>query len=165
MKLYKLFEKKCSSLSHYHHKYGRGVGGNNYSCIYAKVISLSYLVIEAEKIFFNPKNNHPVSDIIKIIDKSKNIFESLITFQKFQDKHIKNVEVNKSFKSYHKNLWNNVWPEYHNQKDLIDLINWRGARIDYNKINEFKNKNIIDFGCGNGSTSFAFLKRGQNIVI
>ena len=152
---YKLFKKKFSNLLRYLSNHG-----NNYSYTYGRVICLSYLAIEAEKIFFNPKNNQPVSDIIKIIDQSKNIFESLITFSKFQDKNIKMTEVNKSFSSYHRNLWNNIWPEFHNQKDLIDLINWRGARIDYNKISEFKNKSFIDFGCGNGSTAFAFLQRG-----
>jgi hypothetical protein len=110
---YKLFKKKFSNLLRYFSNHG-----NNYSYTYGRVICLSYLVIEAEKIFFNPKNNQPVSDIIKIIDQSKNIFESLITFSKFQDKNIKMTEVNKSFSSYHRNLWNNIWPEFHNQKDL-----------------------------------------------
>ena len=151
---YKTFEKNLLNLKKYFSQYK-----NNYSYTYGKVLCLSYLAVEAEKIFLNPRNNQPVSDMNKIIDQTKNFFVIFVTFSKFQDKNINNKEVNKAFNSYHRNLWHKVWPKYSIDKDLNDLINWRGARIDFNKINQFKNKNLIDFGSGNGSTAFAFLKR------
>jgi hypothetical protein len=151
---YKKFEKELFSLKKY-----LSIFKKNYSYTYGKVICLSYLTVEAEKIFTNPKNITPVSDIIDIIKKAKDFFKIFITFSEFQDKKIKDIEINKSFKSFHKNVWQKIWPEYANQKDFNELINYRGKRIDFNKINEFKNKNIIDFGSGNGSTSIAFLLR------
>lgn len=43
-------------------------------------------------------------------------------------------------------------------------MNYRGKRIDFNNITEFKNKNVIDFGSGNGSISFSLLKRNAKHV-
>ena len=57
-------------------------------------------------------------------------------------------------------IWLKIWPEY-NKKEYDALIEYRGKRLDYNNIKkEFYNKDVIDFGCGNGSILLALMKRG-----
>lgn len=153
---YKKFERSINDLKLFLKKFKASHINN-----YAKIISLSYLTVESEKIFNNPENNKPIKDIISIIANTKILFISLSAFSNFQDDNQFKKEMNKDFKNFHKNLWQDIWPNYNNLKQFKDLIEYRGKRIDFNNVkSEFKNKSFIDFGCGNGSTAFSFLLRG-----
>ena len=48
---------------------------------------------------------------------------------------------------------------------MMPSLNTRGKRLDYNNIKkEFYNKDVIDFGCGNGSILLALMKRGPKFL-
>lgn len=132
---------------------------------YSKVISLTYLTCAIEEILTNPKEKNPVKKINVLLDDVKKI---LFFFKKFEPHQIKNkikfYEAFK-FKKNHLELWQKIWPDYLNDKDFKNLIEYRGKRLDFNKITEFRKKEILDVGCGNGSITFACLKRGAKGAI
>ena len=132
---------------------------NNNLYDYAKVVSLTYLTCEIEKVLTNPKNKNPVKDIVKIINNAKNIYKSLSSLFIFQLK-VKKKFVKNSFEKNHELLWQKIWPDYENKKNFLNLIKYRGTRLDFNRIKSFKDKEILDVGCGNGSISFGCLFRG-----
>tara|TARA_B110000971_G_scaffold149598_1_gene152830 strand:+ start:109 stop:1158 length:1050 start_codon:yes stop_codon:yes gene_type:complete len=128
---------------------------------FGKVYALSYLTTKIEPILQNNKNNNSLADLIDVVNNSKIIFESFVNASNFTQKNNlgKNKE-NLNFYKSHQKLWQKIWPE-HSAKDYENLVEYRGKRLDFNKIKkEFLNKDVMDFGCGNGSISIAVLKRG-----
>ena len=124
--------------------------------------SLTYLTTSIEPILQDSKNLNPEKEIENNIDRAKTIFESFDFLSNYSDINgtIK-TEKNKNFYKMHENLWQKIWPDYSSFQDYDKLVEYRGKRLDYNKIKKhFLNKDIIDLGCGNGSISMALLKRG-----
>lgn len=128
--------------------------------LFAKVVSLTYFAVAIEKILTNPKHPNPSRDTLKILKKTKNVFDSFFELLDHQ-KDKKNIFFKKNLITMHKLLWQEIWPNYISIKEYNNLVEYRGKRLDFNNINkEFKKKNVLDFGCGNGSIGVALLKRG-----
>ena len=124
--------------------------------------SLTYLTTSIEPILQDAKNQNPEKVIGNNIDRAKTIFKAFDFLSNYSSNndHVKR-EKNKSFHKMHENLWQKIWPEYSSFQDYDKLVEYRGKRLDFNKIKkQFFNKDIIDLGCGNGSISMALLKRG-----
>jgi SAM-dependent methyltransferase len=128
--------------------------------LFAKIVSLSYFSVAIEKILTNPKNPNPSKDTLIILKKTKDMFDCYCNLSEHQrDK--KNISFQKDLVTMHKLLWQEIWPNYITLKEYNDLVEYRGKRLDFNNISkEFKNKTVLDLGCGNGSISVALLKRG-----
>jgi 2-polyprenyl-3-methyl-5-hydroxy-6-metoxy-1,4-benzoquinol methylase len=128
-----------------------------------KVVTMSYLTVALEPIFIKKNQKNLQKEILRKIDESILIFKSYVNLSKFRStKYVYelNYKKDKIFYSMHKKLWQEIWPEY-NKKEYDALIEYRGKRLDYNNIKkEFYNKDVIDFGCGNGSILLALMKRG-----
>lgn len=124
--------------------------------------SLTYLTTSIEPILQDAKNKNPERQIEKNIERAKMIFRSFDFLTNFSsNNNLLKKEKNKSFHKMHENLWQKIWPEYSSFQDYDKLVEYRGKRLDFNKIKkQFFNKDIIDLGCGNGSISMALLKRG-----
>lgn len=133
---------------------------DNQIILYAKIVSLTYFAVAIEKILTDKKNSYPSKDTLKILEKAREIFDcfsQLSDYLKYKNK----LSFEKNLVTMHKLLWQEIWPNYINLKQFNNLVEYRGKRLDFNGINkEFKNKNVLDFGCGNGSVSVALLKRG-----
>jgi len=128
---------------------------------FGKVYALSYLTTAIEPILQNSRNKNSLNDLIEVVNNSKTIFNSFVNTSNFIEKNnSKNNQENLNFYKSHQKLWQKIWPE-HSSKDYESLVEYRGKRLDFNKIKkEFLNKDVMDFGCGNGSISIAVLKRG-----
>jgi SAM-dependent methyltransferase len=140
---------------------------NTQPLIHGKIVTMSYLSVAVEPIFQNRNLANVEKAILELIDNALLIFKSYIVLSKFKsNKNFENVNFakNKIFHKMHQNLWQEIWPE-HSLKEYDSLVDYRGKRLDYNKIKkEFYNKNVLDFGCGNGSISIALMKRGAKSV-
>lgn len=128
---------------------------------FGKVYALSYLTTAIEPILQNSRNKNSLNDLVEVVNNSKIIFNSFINTSNFIEKNnSKNNQENLNFYKSHQKLWQKIWPE-HSSKDYESLVEYRGKRLDFNNIKkEFLNKDVMDFGCGNGSISIAVLKRG-----
>lgn len=128
--------------------------------------SLTYLTTSIEPILQNSKNRNSEKEIEDNIDKAKTLFKAFDFLSSFSNNNeLVKKERNKNFHKLHENLWQKIWPEYSSFQDYDRLVEYRGKRLDFNKIKkQFLNKSIIDLGCGNGSISIALLKRGAKSV-
>ena len=128
--------------------------------------SLTYLTTSIEPILQNSKNRNSEKEIEENIDKAKTLFKAFDFLSSFSNNNeLVKKERNKNFHKLHENLWQKIWPEYSSFQDYDRLVEYRGKRLDFNKIKkQFLNKSIIDLGCGNGSISIALLKRGAKSV-
>ena len=128
--------------------------------------SLTYLTTSIEPILQDSKNLNSEKEIENNIDKAKTIFKAFDFLSGFSNSNeLITKEKSKGFYKLHENLWQKIWPEYSSFQDYDKLVEYRGKRLDFNKIKkQYFNKNIIDLGCGNGSISIALLKRGAKSV-
>tara|TARA_B100000780_G_C21115473_1_gene451233 strand:+ start:171 stop:1220 length:1050 start_codon:yes stop_codon:yes gene_type:complete len=127
---------------------------------YAKIISLSFLLYKMDTVLTDPKNFTPIKDMMHILNETKNIFTSLMELNKYQKQTSQKI-LRLNFEKNHNKLWQKLWPEYKIKNDFLNLVDFRGKRLDFNNISdEFKNKSILDVGCGHGSVSFACMFRG-----
>lgn len=133
---------------------------NTDNLVLFKIISLSYLSISVEPIFRGSLKNIK-KDLLEKINETILVFNTLKIFKSFSKKNLNNaLFTEKTINHLHKNLWQNIWP-HHTYQEYDQLVEYRGKRLDYNKIRkEFQNKEVIDFGCGNGSILTALMKRG-----
>ena len=128
---------------------------------FGKVYALSYLSTAIEPILQNRRAKNSLIDLIDVVNNSMIIFESFINASNFtQINYSSKNQENLNFYKSHQKLWQKIWPE-HSANDYENLVEYRGKRLDFNKIKkEFLDKDVMDFGCGNGSISIAVLKRG-----
>ena len=152
---YLIFKKKLKSFQQF-----LKIKKSNDQVNYAKIVSMSFLLYKMDSVLTNPKNSTPIKDMINILQDTKRIFTSLVELKSYQNQTSqKSKRLN--FGKAHKKLWQELWPEYKIKNDFIKLVNFRGKRLDFNNIKkEFKNKSILDVGCGHGSVSFACMFRG-----
>ncbi len=59
---------------------------NTETLFFGKVISLTYLTTAIEPIFQNSKNKTPSKNLLNIVDKTKNIFNSFVYLSNFTNK-------------------------------------------------------------------------------
>ena len=133
---------------------------NTEELIIIKVIVLTYLTVSVEPIFQGNLKNIK-KDLLEKINETILIFNKIKIFKKFSKGNSEiNLLKNEKFLNLHTNLWQQIWPE-HSFKEYERLVEYRGKRLDYNRIRkEFQNKEVIEFGCGNGSILTALMKRG-----
>ena len=133
---------------------------------FAKVLFLSRLIMRIE-LTDEELCNPPFPYVANLINETVNLFQALMSISKFENNSKISSGVygkEKNVLKKHEHLWQEIWPRF-NEKDFQSLIDFRGARLDHNDINRYvKNKNCIDFGCGNGNFSFALLERGAKSV-
>jgi len=128
--------------------------------LFGKIVSLSYFAVAIEKILHDPNNSSPSKDTLIVLKKAKDMFDCYCQLSDYQ-KDKNNISFQKNLVPMHKLLWQEIWPNYISLKEYDDLVEYRGKRLDFNNINkQFKNKTVLDLGCGNGSISIALLKRG-----
>lgn len=141
---------------------------NTQPFILGKILAMSYLTVAIEPIFQKKNNKNIEIEILKVINNSISIFQKFLTISKFRSKQNVNQTLlnnHNNFISMHKKLWQEIWPE-HSFNDYDKLVEYRGKRLDYNKIKkEFLQKDVLDFGCGNGSIAIAVMKRGARSVL
>ena len=80
--------------------------------IIAKIISLTYLTTVSENILYDKNNKKPEKEIIILIKKTVNLFHQLRLLSSFQKDNSMALTKNISILKKHKQLWQNIWPEY-----------------------------------------------------
>ena len=134
---------------------------NKESDVIAKIISLVYLTTSTEKILHDKFNKNPEIEVIHLINQSIQLFHMMKDFSKFQKKNFESLIEKKSVLKKHKQLWQNIWPAYENKSEFQELIDFRMKRFQINNIIKlYRNKKIIEFGCGNGSISMGCIQTG-----
>jgi len=143
------------------------IGKNSPLAEYIKVLLLARIMMKIEDIYEPQMDNHPYPFTAKLINETIDIFKALMSIERFENKDVLMGDIygkEKNVIKKHKLLWQEIWPR-HDNKEFQELIDYRGARLDANKINKYvKNRKCIDFGCGNGNFSFALLERGAKSV-
>ncbi len=95
----------------------------------------------------------PEKEIIILINKTVNLFHQLRLLSSFQKDNSMALTKNISILKKHKQLWQDIWPEYEST-EFQELINFRNKRFKFNNMqNLYQNKKIVEFGCGNASIS------------
>jgi ubiquinone/menaquinone biosynthesis C-methylase UbiE len=151
MKLFKKSIKKIIELKKFNKK----------SDIIPKIISLAYLSCVSENFLHNKKEINPEKKIINLIDESVGIFFKLRNLSQFQNFDNLKIHKHNDVLTKHKRLWQNIWPEYQNISEFKELIKFRNKRFKFNNLQTlYKNKKIIEFGCGNGSISMGCVLDG-----
>ncbi len=134
--------------------------------IFAKVVSLTSMNMRYEKIAYNMDlPDHPYVLTRKIIEDSITQFESLMdmAFVEAEDKRIDRTKSSR-LEEKHEELWQEIWNR-HSEEEFDEFVEWKTRRLDINNLRPFiENSNCVDFGCGNGSFSFALLKKGAKSV-
>ena len=134
--------------------------------IFAKVVTLATMNMRYEKVAFNSHiNKHPYLLTRGIIR------EALQEFRLFTD--IALIESgNKSISAFknlilekkHEELWQEIWSR-HNEKEFQEFVELKKFRLKINGLKRYiAGKDCADFGCGNGSFSFALLEFGARSV-
>jgi ubiquinone/menaquinone biosynthesis C-methylase UbiE len=64
----------------------------------------------------------------------------------------------------HRELWQEIWTR-HSEKEFEEFVNLKKFRLRINKLGRYiKNKDCVDFGCGNGSFALALIAMGARSV-
>ncbi len=140
--------------------------GNTPFSIFAKVVSLTSMNMRYEKIAFNMDlPDHPYVLTNRIIQDALVQFESMMdmAFIESEDKRIDRIK-SRRLEEKHEALWQEIWSR-HSEEEFDEFVEWKTRRLDINNLGQFiENSNCVDFGCGNGSFSFALLKNGAKSV-
>lgn len=134
---------------------------------YAKVATLVALNMRYEKVAFTRDlPDHPYALTAKIVADAGVMFDQIMDAAFVEEKDV-TLEKKKSrmVVEKHQALWQEIWSR-HDAAELQDLIDFRGHRLDVNNLrSHFEGRDCVDFGCGNGSFSFALLERGAKSII
>lgn len=133
---------------------------------YVRVISLVTMNMRYETVAFNkdPKE-HPFELTKGIIKDAGCQFKMLMDIRFIENddvavqKYIRNTLEEK-----HEELWQEIWSR-HSEKEFQELIDLKAMRLEMNGLSEYiAGQDCVDFGCGNGSFSFALLDKGAKHV-
>jgi ubiquinone/menaquinone biosynthesis C-methylase UbiE len=133
---------------------------------FVKIISLTTMNMRYETVAFNKNlKEHPFDITRDIIESAGNQFKVLmdISFIEDDDVSIQRYKSNK-LEEKHEELWQEIWSR-HNEKEFQEFIDLKAMRLEKNGLSKYiVGQECIDFGCGNGSFSFALLEKGAKYV-
>jgi len=133
---------------------------------FAKIISLTTMNMRYETVAFNKNlKEHPFDITRDIIESAGNQFKVLmdISFIEADDVSIQRYKSNK-LEERHEELWQEIWSR-HNEKEFQEFIDLKAMRLEKNGLSKYiVDQECVDFGCGNGSFSFALLEKGAKHV-
>jgi len=133
---------------------------------FVKVLCLTTMNMRYENVAFNSNlEEHPYVITEKIIDETIIMYSNIMEIS-FIESDNKTIEQFKSrdLVSKHQSLWQEIWSR-HNEKEFREFIDLKAMRLKVNDLCKFvEGENCIEFGCGNGSFSFALLERGAKTV-
>jgi ubiquinone/menaquinone biosynthesis C-methylase UbiE len=133
---------------------------------FAKIISLTTMNMRYEVIAFNKDLKEHPFDLTKGIIKDAGCqFKMLVEIGFIEDEEV-SIQKYKSNKleEKHEELWQEVWSR-HNEKEFQEFIDLKAMRLENNSLVEYiAGHDCVDFGCGNGSFSFALLDKGAKHV-
>ena len=134
--------------------------------VFAKVITLITMNMRYEKVAFNKKlEQHPYLLTRDIIAGAAAQFSALmdISFIESDDKAIEKFKSTLLVEK-HEQLWQEIWSR-HNEEEFEEFIELKAYRLDINNLHQYvKDKDCVEFGCGNAAFAFALLKRGARRV-
>jgi 2-polyprenyl-3-methyl-5-hydroxy-6-metoxy-1,4-benzoquinol methylase len=131
---------------------------------YVKVIVLTVMNLRYEKIAFNKNiTEHPYILTRNIINNAYSMFDNFIELEVFENINNENNDFNKKslvLEVKHKELWQEIWSR-HNKEEFEEFVDMKLNRLVINDLLKYINgKKCVDFGCGNGSFSFALIQAG-----
>jgi len=132
----------------------------------AKIISLTTMNMRYEKVAFNNDlKEHPFELTKVIIQDAGCQFKMLMetSFIEDEDVSMQKYKSNK-LEEKHEELWQEIWSR-HNDKEFQEFVELKAMRLERNNLVEYvAGHDCVDFGCGNGSFSFALLDKGARHV-
>ncbi len=138
---------------------------NKKSDIIPKIISLAYLSTVSENVLHDKNANEPEKKIVYLINDTVDLFLKLKKLNEFQNFNNLKISKSQTVLTKHKQLWQNIWPEYKSISKYKELINFRNKRFRFNNLqNLYKKKRVIEFGCGNGSISIGCIRDGAKFA-
>jgi ubiquinone/menaquinone biosynthesis C-methylase UbiE len=133
---------------------------------FAKVLVLTTMNMRYEKIALNKKiKTHPYILTKEIISDSMYHFNNLMELC-FIESSVKEIGKSKSktLEEKHEALWQQIWPR-HSGPEFQEFVRLKTNRLEINNLVELvQGEDCVDFGCGNGSFSFALLEKGAKSV-
>lgn len=151
MQLFTKNIKKIKSLKKY----------NSKNDILPKIISLAFLSTVCENVIHDKNCKNPERKIVDLIKQTLNLFFQLKLLSKFQNNNRFNFNKRLGLIVKHKQLWQDIWPEYKSISEFQELVNFRNKRFKFNNLQKFyRNKHVVEFGCGNGSISMGCVQDG-----
>ena len=134
--------------------------------IFAKVTALVAMNIRYEKIAFDMRlKRHPFMIVRDIIADAGCQFDWMteIGFIEAPDRSIERFKERRIEKK-HRALWQEIWDRY-NEAEFQQFVDLKRFRLRKNRLAGYvRGKKCVDFGCGNGSFSFAMLECGARSV-
>jgi ubiquinone/menaquinone biosynthesis C-methylase UbiE len=133
---------------------------------FIKVFCLTTMNMRYENVAFNSNiEEHPYVLTEKIINETILMYLNIMETN-FIESSNKSIEQFKSrdLVAKHQSLWQEIWSR-HNEKEFRKFIDLKAMRLKINDLCKFvEGENCIEFGCGNGSFSFALLEKGAKTV-
>lgn len=133
---------------------------------YAKVATLIVMNMRYEKVAFNKNlDAHPYDLTRDIVLDADKMYDQMtaIAFIESDQKDIDRKKSNALLEK-HEELWQEIWSR-HNDDEFKEFVDMKAMRLDINDLVPLvEGQDCVDFGCGNGSFSFAMLDRGANAV-
>jgi len=133
---------------------------------FAKVFCLATMNMRYEKVAFDLNlEEHPYISTKKIIEDTIDSFANLMDLNFIEDKNnsISSFKSNDLVKK-HQSLWQEIWSR-HDDKEFRNFIDLKAMRIEVNDLTKYvAEQDCVEFGCGNGSFSFALLEKGASSV-
>ena len=128
---------------------------------FAKVLSLIVLNARYENIAFDRDlKTHPYILVNELILDTLKMFEIFCEVSFLDAKELVKNFKSKLQEEKHKKLFNNIWNNY-NEEEFQKYIDRYIFRIEHNNLEEFiRDKDCVDFGCGNGVFCFALIQKG-----
>ena len=127
-----------------------------------KVTVLSVMNMRYEKVAFDINlTEHPYLLTARIIDDAIMQFEAMCDIAFIENKdYTKNSSKSLVLEEKHEELWQEIWSR-HDENEYAEFVKLKKDRLIINELTHLINgKKCVDFGCGNGSFSFAMLECG-----
>lgn len=144
------------------------MGNNNPSPFnnFVKVLCLTTMNMRYENVAFNSNlEENPYVLTEKIINETIIMYLNIIEISFIEsDNNLIDKTKSKDLVIKHRALWQEIWSR-HNEEEFRKFIDLKKMRLKVNDLCKYvEGENCVDFGCGNGSFSFALLEKGAKTV-
>lgn len=129
---------------------------------YLLIITLStfHLRFEKEIAFNKTLDRHPYDASISLINEMKDFSSNLLKASFASNVELKGKYKGQGLIEKHQQLWQEIWTR-HNIDEFKNFVKVKRERFEINNLTQFvKDRNCVEFGCGNGAILAALIDMG-----